>query len=126
VKQGVEEAVVVAVDVDMGVAVAVVGVDLTGRQPSKTHLATVEFPVFRVPLKSWIPGGTLKGVGAMVVHAVLSVVVAVVVSVMEKREMGNALVGLLNATVVLDEEMSSNVKELVEGTGELRLMKLLQ
>lgn len=48
--QGVEEAEVV--DVDMGVAVAVVGVDLTERQPLRTPLPIVEFPVFKVPLKS--------------------------------------------------------------------------
>lgn len=50
--QGVEEAEVV--DVDMGVAVAVVGVgvDLTEMQPLRTPLPIVEFPVFKVPLKS--------------------------------------------------------------------------
>lgn len=49
-------------------------------------------------------GGPLKGVVAMVGHAVLTAVVAEVVSVMEMmREMGSALVGVTNATVVLDE-----------------------
>lgn len=52
--QGVEEAEEV-VDVDMGVAVAVAGVvvvDLTERQPLRTPLAIVDFPVFKAPLRS--------------------------------------------------------------------------
>ena len=123
-KQGVEEAEVV-VDVDMDVVV--VEVDLIETQlTTRIHSAIINFLAVKVPLKSQMLGSPLKGVVAMVDHVVLFMVIAVVVLVMEKWEMGNALIGILNATVELDEEVISNVKELVEETGEQQLMKLLK
>ncbi|KAB2068494.1 hypothetical protein ES319_A08G034300v1 [Gossypium barbadense] len=67
----------------------------------------------------------LKGVVATVVLDLIVVVVAVVVSVIGKLEMGRDLAGCMNAVVGLDAEMSSNAKALVMGIGELKLMNLL-
>ena len=69
----------------------------------RIHSALVDFLVVKVLLKSEILGSPMKGAVAMVDHALLSVVAAVGVLIMEKLEMGNLLVGLLNVVVELDE-----------------------
>jgi hypothetical protein len=72
----------------------------------------------------------LKGAAATMVHVVTmvnvvgTVVIAVLVSAMKKLVMENVLEGNLNAGVALDAEVNSNVRDLVVGIGELRMMKL--
>jgi len=99
----VEVEVELEVDVDMAVDVVVVVVDLiVTLLTTRTHSAPVEFLLLKVPLRKEILGRLVKGV-AMVDLVVLTVVVAVVVSVMEKlvMGMGNALEGHMNAVVGL-------------------------
>lgn len=100
-KLGVEGAV--AVDVDMGVDVVEVEVDLletllTMRMPLAT---TMDSLVGTDQLKREMLGGKLRGV-ALVGLVVLSGVVAVVVLTMEMLLKGNVHGGHMNATVGLD------------------------
>jgi hypothetical protein len=103
VKVAVEEVVEVEVDVDMAVDVVVV-VDLIVTLPTtRTHSAPVEFLLLKVALRKESLVRLVKGVAMVVDLVVLTAVVAVVVSVMEKlvMGMGNALEGHMSAVVGL-------------------------
>ena len=92
------------VDADMDVAV-VVAVDTIVTLPTmRDHSPTVGLLPVKVPLKEGILGGLVRGV-AMVdlvdLTGVAVAAVAVLVSVMEKLVMWNALEGHLNAVAEL-------------------------
>jgi hypothetical protein len=118
-----QAAVVVAVDLGM---VVLEVVSETWRI-MRTHLVIVDFLAIKVLVMTHILGSPWKSVVAMVDHVVLSVVAVMVVLIMEKWDMGNALVGHLNSVVELDVEMRPpNVEELVEETGDHQMMNLLK
>lgn len=95
-KVRVEEGVLV--DVDTGVVGVLV--DITETQRTMTTLsATAGILVVKVPLKSQTLRDLMTGVVATADLVVVSVVVAVVVLVTEKRGMGTVLAGYLNAAV---------------------------
>ncbi|MBA0554316.1 hypothetical protein Golob_013429 [Gossypium lobatum] len=103
-------------DVDV-VVVVVVDTDVI-LQMTRTYSAIMLY------LKMERVVNPLKGVVMVVLD--LTVVVAVVVSVMGKMQMGSDLAGCMNAVVGQGAEMSSNVKALVVVIGELKLMNLLR
>ena len=100
--------VVVVVDADMDVAV-VVAVDTIVTLPTmRDRSPTVGLLPVKVPLKEGILGGLVRGVAMVdlvdltgVAVAAAAAAVAVLVSVMEKLVMWNALEGCLNAVAEL-------------------------
>ena len=101
--------VVVVVDADMDVAV-VVAVDTIVTLPTmRDRSPTVGLLPVKVPLKEGILGGLVRGVAmvdlvdltGVAVVAAAAAAVAVLVSVMEKLVMWNALEGHLNAVAEL-------------------------
>jgi len=102
--------VVVVVDVDMDAAVVVAVVTIVTLPTMRDRSLTVGLLPVKVLLKEGILGGLVRGVAMVdlvdltvvaVAVAVAAAVVAVLVSVMEKLVMWNALEGHLNAVVEL-------------------------
>jgi hypothetical protein len=107
---------VVVVDMEVAVVVDVI------LEMKRTHSAVaLLLPVLMETLLS-----RLKGAAATMVHVVtmVRVVIAVLVSAMKKLVMENVPGGHMNAGVALGAEVNSNVRGLVAGIGELRVMKL--
>ena len=101
------EVVVVVVDVDMDAAVVVAVVTIVTLPTMRDRSLTVGLLPVKVLLKQGILGGLVRGV-AMVdlvdltgVAVAAAAAVAVLVSVMEKLVMWNALEGQLNAVAEL-------------------------
>ena len=100
--------VVVVVDVDMDAAVVVAVVTIVTLPIMRDRSLTVGLLPVKVPLKEGILGGLVRGVAMVdlvdltgVAVAAAAAAVAVLVSVMEKLVMWNALEGHLNAVAEL-------------------------
>lgn len=113
-------AVVVEVDVALGEGVVVVE-DSIETQPTMKMVAGMDSLIVTRHLR--MVKRQLKGV-VMVAPVDLSGVLVVEASAMVKQKKGNDPEEYMNAAVELDAEMSLSVMGLVEGTGELLVMKM--